>query len=583
MTPTQSQVKMARPNIVFLVLRRMRAPLITLILIYSLSVLGLVLIPGVDEAGRPYRMDFFHAFYFVSYTATTIGFGEVPHAFTYPQRMWVVLCIYMSVVGWAYTIGSTFAIVQDKSFLQALQLGRFSGRVRRLSEPFILVCGYGQTARLLCKALDRQGLRFVVLDLREERALDVIFADYRFDIPAYAGDASSPQLLTYAGLLHPCCRGILAITGDEEANLAIAIAAYVLRPQLLSVCRSKTSAVAENMASFGANRVINMFDAVGAQFRRALHAPHTSRLWDTLSEFPGHPLPPLIKPPRGHWVIVGYGRFGHAVKQALDSEGATVSVIDPEPQPSLDPAQFTLALGVDAASLRAAGIADAVGLVACHDHDANNLSALATARSLRPGLFVVARQNLANNSLLFTAFQPDLTVVRARVMSHECLRTLNSPTLARFLELIQTRSEIWASALMRELEQLCRGEVPRTWVVELNATNEAAVYALLANPTPPLEMRHLQTNPHNVALPLRCLPLLYYHGGREILLPPAESQLAFGDRILFAGTPGSYLAQQAALSHMATMDYVRTGIEQPNSWVFRKIAQWRNERRQTTP
>ena len=36
-------------------------------------------------------MGFFDAFYFMSYTATTIGFGELPQAFNDAQRMWVTL------------------------------------------------------------------------------------------------------------------------------------------------------------------------------------------------------------------------------------------------------------------------------------------------------------------------------------------------------------------------------------------------------------------------------------------------------------------------------------------------------------
>ena len=37
---------------IFLVMRRMRAPLITLIVIFSVSVVGLTLIPGVDANGN---------------------------------------------------------------------------------------------------------------------------------------------------------------------------------------------------------------------------------------------------------------------------------------------------------------------------------------------------------------------------------------------------------------------------------------------------------------------------------------------------------------------------------------------------
>ena len=157
------------PNIFFLMLRRLRTPIITLILIYAISVMGLVMIPGVDDQGQPYRMDFFHAFYFISYTATTIGFGEIPYPFTNAQRMWVVICIYLAVVGWTYALGSIFALSRDQAFAKAIQYTRFINKVKNFTEPFYLICGYGQTGRLLCKVLDEQNIRFVVMDLAHLR------------------------------------------------------------------------------------------------------------------------------------------------------------------------------------------------------------------------------------------------------------------------------------------------------------------------------------------------------------------------------------------------------------------------------
>jgi voltage-gated potassium channel len=74
---------------IFLILRRMRTPLIVLILVFSISTVGLALIPGVGPDGEPARMTLFDAFYFMSYTATTIGFGELPWPFTTAQRLWV--------------------------------------------------------------------------------------------------------------------------------------------------------------------------------------------------------------------------------------------------------------------------------------------------------------------------------------------------------------------------------------------------------------------------------------------------------------------------------------------------------------
>ena len=70
-------VDSALSRVLFLFFRRMRTPLIVLILTYSISAIGLVLILGTDADGNTWRFDFFHAFYFVSFMGSTIGFGEL--------------------------------------------------------------------------------------------------------------------------------------------------------------------------------------------------------------------------------------------------------------------------------------------------------------------------------------------------------------------------------------------------------------------------------------------------------------------------------------------------------------------------
>ncbi|OAD21131.1 TrkA-N domain-containing protein, partial [Candidatus Thiomargarita nelsonii] len=89
-------------TIIFWVMRRMRVPLLILLTAYTVAMVGMTLIEGVDAQGQPWRMDFFHAFYFVSFMGTTIGFGEIPYEFSSAQRMWVTLSLYMTVVAWIY-------------------------------------------------------------------------------------------------------------------------------------------------------------------------------------------------------------------------------------------------------------------------------------------------------------------------------------------------------------------------------------------------------------------------------------------------------------------------------------------------
>ena len=113
----------------FISIRRLRAPLAFLIVVFAVSTAGLALIPGVGANGAPWRLSLFDAFYFVTYTATTIGFGELPQDFTRLQRLWVTAIIYLSVVGWAYLLGSLLGLVQDKGFRTAVVAARFARAV----------------------------------------------------------------------------------------------------------------------------------------------------------------------------------------------------------------------------------------------------------------------------------------------------------------------------------------------------------------------------------------------------------------------------------------------------------------------
>ena len=258
---------------VFLVLRRMRVPLMVLILVFAVSVFGLTLVPGEDAEGRPDRLGFFEAFYFMSYTATTIGFGELPYPFTDAQRLWVVICIYLTVVAWAYAIGALLTLLQDRAFRQALALQHFERKVTRLREPFVLVAGYGQTGELLTRSFDALGRRLVVLDTSVDRIDALEQVPFRSDVPGLVADVRSPEHLRIAGLGHPCCEGVLALTNDDEANLAVTMAAALLRPELPVVARTISPAVGHRMRAFGTPTVVNPFDRFGEHLLLALSAP----------------------------------------------------------------------------------------------------------------------------------------------------------------------------------------------------------------------------------------------------------------------------------------------------------------------
>lgn len=206
---------------VFLVMRQMRTPLIGLILIFTVSVTGFVLIPGQDEAGNPTSMTVFEAFYFVLYTAATIGYGEIADLTT-PQRMWTSASILALVVRWAYVLGMSLAVLQSPTFQEALRFSRFRRRVRRLREPFVSVMGYGKAGSQVCKGLDQAGARTVVIDKSPQRIADLATAPQYADSPALAAPGGTTGVRTAAGVRSRHCAAVVArtdvTTGAHVAN-----------------------------------------------------------------------------------------------------------------------------------------------------------------------------------------------------------------------------------------------------------------------------------------------------------------------------------------------------------------------------
>jgi len=246
-------------TIVFLVMRRMRIPLLVLLTVYTIAVVGMTLIPGVDDKGLPWRMDFFHAFYFVSFTGTTIGFGEIPYEFSAAQRMWVTVSLYMTVIAWFYAIGTLLTLVQDEALRRTVIESRFARAVSNIHEPFYLICGYGDTGQALVSSLEKRFMRSVVIEIRQARIDILAIENYPIYVPKLCADASKPLHLVEGGLKNSDCAGIVALTNDNLANLHIAITSKLLKPNLTVISRVDSHEVAANMDSFGTNYLIDPF------------------------------------------------------------------------------------------------------------------------------------------------------------------------------------------------------------------------------------------------------------------------------------------------------------------------------------
>jgi voltage-gated potassium channel len=556
----------------FLILRRMRAPLIILIVCYAIALLGMTLIPGVDAQGRPAPpMGFFHAFYFVSYTATTIGFGEVPHPFSDAQRLWMIFSIHITVIAWLYAIGKILRLMQDPAFRQAVTEHAFARGVRHIKEPFYIVCGYGDTGSLLVRSLAQRNMRAVVVDINPDRINALEMEDLDIYMPGLCADASLSVTLNDAGLQHHHCVGVVALTDSDQVNLKIAITTRLLHPGIQVICRAETKDAESNMASFGTSHIINPFDTFAARLALALHSPGTHLLHEWLTGVPDTPLPSPLYPPHGTWILCGYGRFGKAVHANLISEGIAVVIVEADPVSTGCVDRCVVGSGTEATTLNEAQVTSAAGIVAGTDNDVNNLSITITARELNPRLFSVARQNKRDNGEIFLAAGLDLVMQRSEIIARDILALLTTPLLNEFLQLTRQQSNEWSNEMISRLSAITNDLVPDVWVVTIGPEESPAVAAALYEEQG-LYLETLQLNPRDREQKLPCLPLLLKRGHQTLLIPDDTVALRSGDQLLYCGVVGAHQRMQWTLQNSNVLRYLQSGEERPEGVIWRWLS-----------
>lgn len=577
----------------YIILRYMRRPLLLLVLVYAVSMAGWILIPGLDAEGNPQRLSLFHAFYFLTYTVTTTGFGELPHAFTEAQRMWGIVSLYAGVIAWFYALGSIVGLVQNPEFKQSVAERNFTKRVARISEPFCILCGFGNTGALLTRGLTDAGMTVIVIDKRPERISTLILRDYRTPVAGLAADARIPEHLVEAGLSKPNCKAVVALTQDEEINLKISVTARLLNPDVWVVTQSTSEVHEETLATLGENvHIIDPFQTYAKYLGAVIHDPaiHTLNQW--LAGTKGATLDLRLDPPKGSWILCGYGRMGRWLRESLAAENIATRMIEPNPSPR-DREDPDLIIGrANQETLLEAGVKEAAGIVAGTNNDSDNLSIVLNARALNPEAFLLVRQNRYRNQQVFQAAQADFVMVPALVAARRMLFLLLAPLLKTFFEALRSDvpgragQSLVLSEVMAELERTVGGTRPSLRTVALSYETATAVQRLTEKGQR-VTLGDLLRDPVDRARQLACTPLVVRAarqapGNRPLVMPPPGTVVEPGDEILFCGTPGALRLLDATLNNEYTLRYLISGVEAPRGYLMQWLGRQLERRQNTT-
>jgi Trk K+ transport system NAD-binding subunit len=546
--------------------------MILLILVYAVSITGFVIIPGIDDNGQVWEMSFFHAFYFVSFMGTTIGFGEIPYAFTDAQRFWALITMYATVISWLYGIGVLLSVFQDSVFLNQMKTNSFSRRIRNLREPFYIICGYGDTGVQLAKSLSSEGILSVIIDPSAERINELESEDFLIPPLSLCADGSQSEILEMAGIKHENCQGIVTIANDDTVNLTVAVVAQLLNPKLRLIARAETPEAEANILSFGANEVINPFETFASRLSLALQSSSLYCLYDWTTCASGATMnePPILA--SGNWIICGFGRFGSALYEHLDDSDVKLSIIESDRKRRDLPSGSIIGRPTEAPTLKKAGIEEASGIIAGTDNDANNLSILLTASELNPEIFRIARQNEDKNSHLFQAAEFEMLMQRGSIVANTIFALIRTPMLGDFLRIVSRFKKDKAGEVISRMIGVVEDDVPKLWEFKVTEEDAPALYKTIqSRQTTVSEIFQGETlhGSDHREKPLSAMPLFMKRGDSNVLLPEDERIIRAGDIFLICGTQSAHRQMSNLLSNINLLENILSGEEIPTGILWR--------------
>jgi len=189
--------------------------------------LAAVFAASVAVFGFGLNLGIVDALYFLTATVTTTGYGDI-NLLNAPAALKLYGCLVM-LLG-ALAVATVTSMLTE--FLVTSKLQDLVGRRRAPKEGHVVIAGLGNLGYRLVEELRSGEVPFVAI----ERDEDAPFArSVHGTAPVVYGDARIAEALERAGIAG--ADAIVAVTGDDAANLGIALTARRLNPAIRTVVR----------------------------------------------------------------------------------------------------------------------------------------------------------------------------------------------------------------------------------------------------------------------------------------------------------------------------------------------------------
>ena len=541
-------------QIIWIVLKRLRVPFFVIIVTFAISILGMVLIPAMDDQGHPYHMTFFDAFYFVSYMASTIGFGEAPYAFTYPQRMWVSFTIYFTVVGWFYGIGAIVALIQDEGLRRAINLNIFRKQVQNLHEPFYIILGYNAITKTIINKINGVDYRVVVSDKSQEKIEELVLENFYPHVPASVGDGTNQQMLKMSGIHQKNCRGVISLFENDMVNANIATVCMLLNKKIDIIIKATSPQQVAHFKNMGLKHVQNPFDIISKRIYFGITSPH---IWLLEMWMYGHILKikGRDKFPSGKYIIYGSGQMGQAVARGLQKAGVEYVLQDFNSQKYVERKESTIfGDAEDMQQLIDLGIKESASIIAATKNDILNLTILNSAKELTPDIFTMARDNSLDDLNIFKASKINKIYVVEQILADATYNFISRPLVDMFIKEARKQTEEWAEIVVNILNNVT-GMNPNHFETQLNYENAYALSLELQNGEK-VTLANLRRSRENRDELLPIVFLLLKRGDEVFLMPDSQQPLQLDDELLIVADEDLYEDFQYIVNNIYELNYV---------------------------
>jgi len=171
-------------KILFYILKQLRTPLIVFFLGFMLIMLGLTLTPGYNpNTNEIHHLSFFDSFFIITYTSTTIGYGEIPYPFTTQQKMYLAISIYIIVFLWFYLLSSFADIFKQKKFHILLQKNKISKFV--FKKDLVVLFLKPEVIEEILKDPKLKSINFILIQTRSNNLEDIFLTDNSIILDIY--------------------------------------------------------------------------------------------------------------------------------------------------------------------------------------------------------------------------------------------------------------------------------------------------------------------------------------------------------------------------------------------------------------